>query len=329
MTEECYLVTGGTGCIGSWVVRNLVREDVPVVLLTVDEHTERLRLILSADEFARIKFAMGDVTDLNTLLEIASRERVHQVIHLAGLQLPFCRANPVQGAQVNVVGTVNIFEMARQAGIPHVVYASSAAVFGPKDHYKEDILPEDAPFYPTSHYGAYKVANEQNAAVFWRENGISSIGLRPHSVYGPGRDQGMTSKPTLAVIAAAAGRSYNIPFTGSYQFQYTDDVARVFIRAARSPLEGAAVYNLGGPAQSVEEIVRVIAAAAPGSAERITCSGEPLALPSAFQNLRLVKALGAPPETPIEEGISRTLACYRDALASGLIDDPYLDRVLS
>jgi UDP-glucuronate 4-epimerase len=329
MEQERVLVTGGTGCIGSWVVRNLVQEGVPVVVLTAGRHDERLRLILMPAELAGITVVTGDIVDLPTLEEASRRHAVNRVIHLAGMQLPFCAADPVRGAQVNVVGTVAVFELARRLGIERVVYASSAAVYGPASHYAESTLGPGAAFFPTSHYGVYKVANEGSASVYWRSDGISSVGLRPHSVYGPGRDQGMTSKPTVAIIAAAAGRPYHIGFNGRYQFQYADDVAKTFVRALRVPFAGAAVYDIGGATTGVDEIVRCIEAHAPDARGRITLGDRPLQLPEAFDGRPIAEALGPRAETPLDVGVGRTLDCYRTALRDGILDDAYLDRVLA
>ncbi len=329
MTAERVLVTGGTGCIGSWVVRNLVHEEVPVVVLTAGQRFGRLRLILTGAELDRVTFVTADITDMAALESAARRHGVNRIIHLAGMQFPFCAADPIKGALVNVAGTVTIFELARRLGIERVVYASSAAVYGPKSHYEDAVLGPDAAFFPTSHYGVYKVANEQSARVYAQNDGIASIGLRPHSVYGPGRDQGVTSKPTVAMIAAAAGRPYHINFNGHYQFQFADDVARMFLRAARAPFQGAAVYSIGGSAFGVDEIIRCIETNEPGARGRITFDDRPLAFPEAFDGRPMVEALGAYEETPLEEGVSATMDCYRAALRSGTLDEAYLDRVLA
>jgi nucleoside-diphosphate-sugar epimerase len=329
MTDDRVLVTGGTGCIGSWVVRNLVQEHIPVVVLTSSGRDDRLRLILTDAERDEIRFVTGDISDIAALESATGRPGINRIIHLAAMQFPFCAADPIRGAQVNVAGTVTIFELARRLGVERVIYASSAAVYGPKSHYEETVLGPDAELFPTSHYGVYKVANEQTARVYWQNDGIASIGLRPHAVYGPGRDQGVTSKPTVAMIAAAAGRAYHVNFNGRYQFQFADDAAKAFLRAARAPFEGAAVYNLGGSAFSVADIIDAIEANEPAARGRITFDDRPLALPDAFDGRPIVDALGAWAETPLDEGVRRTLDCYRAALRGGLLDDAYLDRVLA
>lgn len=324
-----FLVTGGTGCIGSWVVRELVREGARVIALSASGADRRLRLIMADEDLARVTLVRGDVADLATYESVARDHRAARIIHLAGLQLPFCAADPSRGAQVNVVGTVNAFEVARRIGADRVVYASSAAVYGPKTAYPAAVLAPDAPFLPTSHYGVYKVANEQSARVYWQNEGVSSVGLRPHSAYGPGREQGMTSKPTVAMIAAAAGRPYRIPFGGRAQFQHAQDVARVFIAAARAPLTGSHAFSIGGRISAVGEMVAGIEAAVPGARGTISYADEVLAFPEAFDDAPLRAAIGDWSETPLADGIASTIETYRRALRRGIVVDADLDRMLA
>ncbi len=121
----------------------------------------------------------------------------------------------------------------------------------------------------------FKRANEETAGVYWADHGIASIGLRPHTVYGPGRDQGVTSAPTKAMLAAAAGASFRIPYGGRAELQYAKDVARAFILASRATAEGATVHDPPGEVASMGEIVAAIHAVAPDSAERVTFDDVP------------------------------------------------------
>jgi nucleoside-diphosphate-sugar epimerase len=131
------------------------------------------------------------------------------------------------------------------------------------------------------------------------------------------------------MIAAAAGRPYHIPFNGRYQFQFADDAARAFLRAARAPFQGAAVFSIGGSVVGVDEIVACIEVNAPEARGRITFGDQPLLLPEAFDSRPIVESLGAAAETPLDEGVRRTLDCYRAALREGTLDAAYLDRVLA
>ena len=122
---------------------------------------------------------------------------------------------------------------------------------------------------PSTLYGVYKRANEGTATVYAAERGVASVGLRPHTVYGPGRDQGLTSAPTVAMLAAAAGRPYTLPFGGAYQLQYAPDVAAAFVAAARGDATGAELRDIGGPAVHTDDVIAAIDAAAPGARDHL------------------------------------------------------------
>src|SRR5439155_25808587 len=123
---------------------------------------------------------------------------------------------------------------------------------------------------PLSHYGAYKVCNELNARVYWLDSGVSSVGLRPWTVYGVGRDFGMTSEPTKAIKAVAAGRPYHMSYGGKQDLQYVGDVAAAFLRALSAPFEGAEVFNVRGVVEPMETFVSTLRAVAPEAAGLIT-----------------------------------------------------------
>ncbi len=320
MTNEHTFVAGALGCIGAWVTRNLLRSGAPVTVFDLGTDRKRLELILEPDEIARIRFIQGDITDTEAVEKALRSSGARRIIHLAALQVPFCRANPPLGASVNVIGTINIFEAAKALGIDHVVYASSAAVYGSGNEYDRDIIENDAPFLPKNLYGVFKLANQGTATIYHQDHGINSIGLRPYTVYGPGRDQGMTSTPTRAMLAAAAGQPWHISFGGRNAFQFTDDVARIFIQAADLPdWEGAESFNLGGSIAHMSEMVAAIEKAAPDATGRITFEDAPLALPAGTSDRALVEAIGPVPCTPLDESVAFTIALFRDALSDGRI----------
>ena len=111
-------------------------------------------------------------------------------------------------------------------------------MFGGPDKYPAGPLADDVPLVPSTHYGVFKCCNEGNARIYFQDYGISSVGLRPWTVYGVGRDLGMTSEPTKAIKAVLLGRPYHISFGGWSDFQYVDDVAKAFVL-----LPGAAVHR--------------------------------------------------------------------------------------
>lgn len=317
MPSEHFFVTGGMGCVGAWVIRNLVRDGLPVTAFDLSTDDHRPKLIMNAEELAQVRFIRGDITDTAAVCQAVADSGAGHIIHLAALQVPFCRANPPLGAAVNVVGTVNVFEAAKKAGLGQVVYASSVAVFGRKDEYVTARLPDDALLHPQNLYGVFKQANEGTARIYWQDDAIASIGLRPYTIYGPGRDQGMTSTPTQAMLAAARGESYHISYGGYNGFQYVDDIAQIFIQAARTPFQGAGVFNIGGSVAHMREVIDAIETAEPDIKGRITFDDKPLALPEGQEDTALRELLGDFPNTPLQEGVARTVAHFKQALADG------------
>jgi nucleoside-diphosphate-sugar epimerase len=261
----------------------------------------RLRLSLTGDELEALRRIDGDVTDLAALERVMDEHDVTNVIHLAALQVPFVREDPVLGSRVNVTGTVNVLEAVRRRGdrMGPVVYASSIAA-----------MKADAE-YPSTLYGVFKLANEGTAAGYFADFGVPSVGLRPHTIYGPGRDQGLTSAPTAAMVAAARGEAYEIPFGGSLQLQYVADAGEAFVRASEAGAEGASVHNLDGPVVSVEEIVAAIEAAAPGA--RVTYGTEPLPFPPEVDSTSFTDLVGGPTARPLEAGVAESIERFREA----------------
>src|SRR5690348_5230235 len=242
------LLTGGYGCIGSWIIRNLLERGDQAWVYDLREDLSRLRLVLPADQLGAVRYVRGDVTDLAGLRDTLARHDISHVVHLAGLQVPVCRADPMLGARVNVLGTLAVFEAVRQLQerIQRLVYTSSAAVFGPPEAYPAGPLSDDVPLIPSTHYGVFKCCNEGNARIYFQDFGLSSIGLRPWTVYGVGRDFGMTSEPTKAIKSLALGRPYHITYGGRQDLQFVDDVAKAFFHCLVKSYEGAKSYNLRG-----------------------------------------------------------------------------------
>jgi UDP-glucuronate 4-epimerase len=266
--------------------------------LDLGEDRRRLELISEPGELEAITFVRGDITDFETIDRVLAEQAITKVVHLAALQIPFCQADPVLGARVNVVGTVNVFEAAKQNGLPTpIAYASSAAVYD-----------EHGEISPRTHYAVYKVANESTARVYWEGDGIASVGLRPFCVYGPGRDQGLTSGPTHAMLAAARGELYRISFGGRTQLHYAPDIARAFVAVARGEPEGAAVFNLDGETVHMSEVVEAIEAAAPEAAGLIEFDDVPLPFPERLPEPTLDFEL-----TPLADGVRETIELFRSA----------------
>ncbi len=315
MSDSVYLVTGSMGFIGAWALYHLVKQGKTVVSYDLSERRDRVNLLLAPDEQQALRFVTGDLTNTDHVIQTLTEHKVTHIIHLGALQVPFVRANPIVGAQVNVVGTANLLEGAKRLGIPHVVYASSIAVYGAVDKYPPGLIQPDAPLDPHTLYGVYKQANELAARVYWEEYKLTSTALRPYTVYGVGRDQGLTSEPTKAMLAVAAGQPYHLTFGGVCQYQVGSDVALQFIAAAENPLGGAYVFNLGGQPTHMREIVDLIKQIRPGP--QVTFDDKQLPFPHGFDDTPLRQHFATVYATPLVDGLRATIEHFERCLADG------------
>jgi nucleoside-diphosphate-sugar epimerase len=324
--EERFLVTGGLGCLGAWTCKRLADEGTPIWVYDAGTNPHRLRLVMSEESRAAyVRLVPGDITDLEHLRRVIEANGITHIIHLAALQVPAVRADPLLGAQVNVAGTAALLEAAHRSGqVRGLAYASSVAAYGPPELYAAGPPPPNAPMRPDTLYGVFKRTGEEMARIFWQDHGLASIGLRPYIIYGPGRDQGMTSTPTKAMLAAVFGRPYTITFGGSYVYQHAEDAARAFIQAARAARPGADVYDLGGSFVDMATLIQAIQAAVPESAGRLTFTDRRLPFPPEMDGSRLDDAIGEVGWRPLKEGVAQTIRHFQAATQAGELDVEYI-----
>jgi nucleoside-diphosphate-sugar epimerase len=323
---ERFLVTGAQGFIGAWILKNLISEGVPVTVIDLDTNPRRLRQIATEAEIAQVDFVRGDISNAPAVAGLVEERGITHVIHLAGLQTPACQADPIAGATVNVIGTLAVFEAARRfpEQVQRIVYASSIGVFGEIDAYQDAVRDDSRPT-PVSHYSVFKLTNEGNARIYWREHQISSIGLRPLTVYGPGRDQGMTSAPTKAMKAAVVRRPFTIPFSGSTDMLYVDDCAKAFIQCARVPFQGAEVYNVSGELVGIVDIVARIEEILPEAQGLIRVSGDQMPFYPFVDDTRLRALIGVDERTSLRVGVEQTILHFQESQRAGQLDTSELD----
>ena len=319
MSEKTYMLTGAMGCLGAWVLRTLVDRGDRVIATDLSTDPVRPRLLLNEDEIAGIDWRHLDVTDTKAVAKMVGEGGVTHIIHLAGLQIPFCRANPPLGAAVNVTGTVNVFEAARAHGVKGLAYASSLAALGPASFYDTWPLPDAVQPKPATLYGVYKVANEESARIYAADWNVGSVGLRPYVVYGVARDQGVTADCAKAILATAAGRPFHIRFSGMVAMQHARDVAQIFIGCADAEAESANVCNLRNDVIDVAEFVSVLKDVAPEAQITVQDNGD-LPFPADLDDAGLRGILGKVPHTPLREAIESDLALYRRLIAENRVD---------
>jgi nucleoside-diphosphate-sugar epimerase len=191
---------------------------------------------------------------------------------------------------------------------------------------------DDVPLAPTTHYGVFKCCNEGNARIYYQDYGLSSIGLRPWTVYGVGRDFGLTSEPTKAIKALALGRPFHITYGGWQDLQFVDDVAKIFIRCLEAPYQGAKSYNLRGEVvdltglhQTLRGFHQCLCAVEPAAASLITIGEKQIPIAYDLDDGALQRDLGPMPRTPLVEGIRQTLEHFRRLHVEGRLDTADLD----
>jgi len=294
------LITGGRGFIGAWTARALLDGAHDVRIFDVHDERTTFDALVGRERIAgdHIEHVHGDITEPRDVDDAV--EGCDAVVHLAAVLIPTARKDPLLGARVNVLGTLHVFEAAKKYGVRNIAYASSAAVFGPHD----GIHPE-----PRTLYGAYKLCNEGCARAYFDDAGIRSIGLRPSTVYGPGREIGVTADPTLAMRAAAEGRSYTIRFTGATGMDYARDVGTIFARAATETPDGAHAFSLQGQLATMDDVLAAIHTVVPDA--DVHAEGAELMFAAQLDEEPLHALLPNLQRTPLLEGTRATIEFYR------------------
>jgi nucleoside-diphosphate-sugar epimerase len=294
------LITGGRGFIGAWTARALLDRGHSVRIFDIHDERATFDALVGSDRLAagHVEHTRGDITEPRDVDTAA--DACDAIVHLAAVLIPTARKDPLLGARINVLGTLHVFEAAKRTGVRGIAYASSAAVFGPHD----GIHPE-----PRTHYGAYKLCNEGCARAYWDDAGIPSIGLRPSTVYGPGREIGVTADPTLAMRAAAEGKPYTIRFTGATGMDFAQDVGTIFARAATETPDGAHAFSLQGQLATMDEVLAAIHAVVPDA--NVRAEGPELMFAAQLDEEPLYALLPNVKRTPLIDGTRETIEFYR------------------
>ena len=290
------IIFGGCGFLGSWIVKSFLLKGYNISIFDLKIQKELLSYVVGKD-INKIKFIQGDITNYDQVQEATIK--MDHVINLAGLMTPDCSSNPILGAKVNVLGSINVFEALKKNNIKFLVYASSAGIFGQKDKYNP---------FPETHYGAYKLAVEGVARAYFNEANISSVGIRPYVIYGPGREIGGTAGVTLACKAAKQGYNYTINFSGKAGFVFVEDVTNLVERLIDKAPIGALTMNINGITTTVENFVSIIKKIIPDA--KVKFNGKPLNV--------VEEILGGGPSkifydfkyTSLDHGINKTINFY-------------------
>jgi UDP-glucose 4-epimerase len=316
------LVTGGAGFIGSNLVDALLDRGDEVVVLDNLSTGRRTNLEPAAERGARL--VVEDIRDSDQVIALTAAERPDVVFHLAAqMDVRVSTARPAYDAEVNVLGTVNMLEGAREAGAKRLVYVSTGgAIYGEADQ-----LPagEESPIKPEAPYGQAKFAGEGYCDLYRRLHGLSTVSLRLGNVYGPRQDP----LGEAGVIAIFCGKLLDggqpTVFGDGRQtrdYIYVEEVVRAMLTAAESDAHGA--FNIGrGVETSVLELVDTLGALGSELGLRDVPFEPQLAPPrpgevqrNALDPTLSRERLGFSAEIEVGEGLRRTLEYNRSVVGA-------------
>jgi UDP-glucose 4-epimerase len=298
------LISGGTGFIGAYTARRLIRAGQQVVTLdTIPSNV--IHNVLAPEEIEQVRFVTGDVSSLRDVAHAIRENGVDRVIHLASLLHPASNQNPPLAVQVNVQGQAMILEAARLFGLKKIVWASSVVVFGGRSSHTQRILPNNASHHPINLYGATKSFDEFLTQHYINEWGVDALGLRFTVVYGPGRERGASSFVN-ELAKPALGEPAIIPFGDDVvDWQYVEDIAELFAKCIGLSKTRTSVFNTQFDARSIREAGAYVASLIPSA--DITYQPGEFGIAWELDDSVLQEEIGFEPKFPMERGLRELL----------------------
>jgi UDP-glucose 4-epimerase len=304
---ERYLITGGNGFIGAFVARLLLKDGNEVVTFNVDPDRSHLLRVLDPEDYKRLVFVLGDVSDLSHLIRTCQQHRIDKIIHMAGLLSIDASANPIAAVKVNIEGTVNVFDAARILNLKRVVYASTLGVFGTPEKRGNEYIKNDSPQAPANIYAAAKTFNEVCAAHYTDQWGLDTIGLRYTFVYGEGQTRGFTGALTQELFEnPVLGKPGKLPYTEeNVSWMYVEDAARATFLASQAAKTKTRAFNVDGYLCSIREVIAIVQKFIPGA--DVTLLNTPAPLVNNYDCTPAREELGYVPQWTVEQGIERLI----------------------
>jgi UDP-glucose 4-epimerase len=317
------LITGGMGVIGAEATRKFVLEGHRPVI-----YARRRDERLIADVLDRVEIELGDITDAERLTEVLKKHAITHIVHAAGYVSAPSAANVPQGIFVNVMGTTNVLEAARQLGIERVVYTSAKGVYGPflgedgSPTYKP--ISEDHPKNPARIYDCAKLMAEQTCLYYNSTFGVDVVLLRFATTFGPGKTErhGMMGVTSQIIEAPAKGLPFHHKQGGDEKddFVYNKDSALgIYLATVAGKLEHR-VFNIGsGIGQTLNDFAAVLRRKIPGAditiGPGLNFLGLPWPLAGIYDISRARNELGYEPKYDLERAIGDYLETLKHLAA--------------
>ena len=305
------LVTGGAGFIGSHLVEELLAKGHHVLVLDNFSSGRQERL----EPFAGgIEIVEGDLRNRRTVREAV--DGVDFVLHQAAVpSVPQSVEDPVTTNDVNVGGTLNLLEAARDAGVKRLVNASSCSVYGDTETVPntEDMVPK-----PISPYAVSKLTGEFYCRVFSQLYGLETVSLRYFNAFGPGMDPGSAYAAVIAIftVGLIEGRPLTINGDGTFarDFTYVKNVVDANTRALEAEGVSGEVFNVGcGATTSLNEVVEILRKLLQTEGDIRHGPERPGDIRRSLAGIdKARRMLGYVPRVPAREGIERTVTWYRN-----------------
>jgi nucleoside-diphosphate-sugar epimerase len=299
------VVTGVAGFIGSNLADRLLAEGFAVAGID-DLSYGVLEQVPGGTEFHRADIRVGDLERYFAHADL--------VYHLAAKNcIADCQQDPVETADINVTGTVRVFEAARRAGVPKVVYAESSALYE-----GSDVFPTpESEVRPQSFYAVSKLGGMAFAEAYGRFSGLKLTALRYFCVYGPRQDYRRTVPPVMSafILKLLRGQRPTIFGDGTKRrdFVYVDDVNDFHLQCASDPRTDGGTFNLGsGMNYSVREIFDAIARQLGSTVEPEYRPDFPGEAQVTLADVTRARALDWAPRVDLDEGLRRSIAFIRE-----------------
>ena len=304
-----YLITGGAGFIGSNLAAELLARGERVRVLDNFSTGQRANLAPLMDQ---LEIVEGDVRSYHLVREAV--EGVDFVLHQAALpSVPRSVRDPITTNEVNVVGTLNLLQAAREAGVQRLVYASSSSIYGTSPELPKR---ESMPPNPLSPYAISKLAGEQYCRVFWQLYGFETVCLRYFNVFGPRQDPTSQYSAVIPkfITALFDGRELTIHGDGrqSRDFTYIANVVQANLLACTAPEAPGGVFNVAcGQRYTLLELVASLSEITGRTAQVSHTPPRPGDVPHSLADISLARTtLGYDPTVDLRAGLERTVAWF-------------------